>query len=115
MDTYALVEKLVSFRLLLALAARHRWFIHHIDLVTAFLNPLVDENNYMEAPERIEWLEKAWVTENPMICKLKKSLYGLKQAPRPWYKHIDISLKALGFMSTNSDLNILLGTPLLEG
>ena len=77
-----------------------------VDVVTAFLNPPVDENIYMDAPEGIEWLEKDWAPENPMICKLKKSLYGLKQAPRLWYKHIDISLKALGFTSTNSDSNI---------
>ena len=105
-DTYAPVTKLVSFRLLLALVARHRWLIHHMDVVTAFLNPPVDEEIYMKPPEGIEWLEKSWSTKNPMVCKLNKSLYGLKQAPRLWYKHIDASLKTLGFTSTDSDSNI---------
>ena len=80
-ETYAPVAKLVSFRLLLAIAARYDWAIHHMDVVTAFLNPVVDEDIYMEVPEGIEWLEPAWSAENRLVCKLKKSLYGLKQAP----------------------------------
>ena len=80
-ETYAPVAKLVSFRLLLAMAARYGWLVHHMDVVTAFLNPIVDEDIYMEVPEGIEWLEPSLSTKNLPICKLKKSLYGLKQAP----------------------------------
>jgi len=53
-DTYAPVAKLTSLRSLLALAARNCWSIHHMDVVTAFLNPLVDEEIYMDPPEGIE-------------------------------------------------------------
>ena len=60
----------------------------------------------MDPPEGIEWLENSWAVNHPMICKLKKSFYGWKQVPHLWYKHIDSSLKALGFTSTNSDSNI---------
>ena len=49
-DTYAPVAKLVGFRLLLALAARYNWLVNHMDVVTAFLNPPVEEEIYMEAP-----------------------------------------------------------------
>ena len=94
-DTYAPVAKLVTFRLLLALAAKHRWIIHYMDVLTACLNPPVDEDIYMDPPEGIEWLENSWAVNNPMICKLRKFLYGLNQAPRLLYKHIDSSLKAL--------------------
>ena len=79
-----------------------------MDVVTAFLNPPVEEEIYMEAPEGIEWLEPTWLKKKHLICKLKKSLYGLKQAPRLWYKHIDGFLRALGFVPTNSDPNIYL-------
>ena len=105
-ETYAPVAKLVSFRLLLAMAARYGWLVHHMDVVTAFLNPIVDEDIYMEVPEGIEWLEPSLSTKNQPICKLKKSLYGLKQAPRLWYQHIDTFLHTLGFTSTDSDSNI---------
>jgi len=107
-DTYAPVAKLVGFRLLLALAARYNSLVNHMDVVRAFLNPSVEEEIYMEAPEGIEWLEPAWSKKKHLICKLKKSLYGLKQAPRLWYKHIDGFLTTLGFVPTNSDPNIYL-------
>ena len=109
-ETYAPVAKLVSFCLLLAIAARYNWLVHHMDVVTAFLNPLVEEDIYMEAPEGIEWLEPSWSAENHLICKLKKSLYGLKQAPRLWYKHIDAFLQELEFVSTDSDSNIYISS-----
>jgi len=81
-ETFAPVAKLVSFRLLLTMAAKNAWFIDHMDIVTAFLNPPVEEDIYMQAPEGIDWLDPSWPTMNHPICKLKKSLYGLKQAPR---------------------------------
>ena len=87
-ETYALVAKLVSFQLLLAMAARYSWLIHHMDMVTAFLNPWVEDDIYMEVPEGIECPEPSWSAENRLICKLKKYLYGLKQALRLWYIHI---------------------------
>ena len=105
-ETFAPVAKLVSFRLLLAMAAKNAWFIDHMDVVTAFLNPPVEEEIYMQAPEGIDWLEPSWPAMNRPICKLKKSLYGLKQAPRLWYQHINTFLAILGFTSTNSDSNI---------
>ena len=105
-DTYAPVAKLASFRLLLALASGNGWLIHHMDVVSAFLNPPVDEEIYMDPPEGIEWLENSWRKDNELVCKLKKSLYGLKQAPRLWHRHIDTFLKTLEFTSTNSDSNI---------
>ena len=95
-NTYAPVVKLTSFHLLLALAAGNGWLVHHMDIVSAFLDPAVDEEIYMDPPEGVEWLEKSWKTDNPIVCKLKKSLYGLKQAPRLWYHHIDTFLKTLG-------------------
>jgi len=109
-ETYAPVAKLVSFRLLLALAARNNWLIDHMDVVTAFLNPPIDEDIYMEAPEGVEWLEPSYSSKNGLICKLKKSLYGLKQAPRLWFEQIDSFLQILGFRSTASDPNIYISS-----
>ena len=50
-DTYAPVAKLVSFRIMIALAAHYRWELDQMDVVTAFLNPPVESNVYMELPE----------------------------------------------------------------
>lgn len=50
-DTYAPVAKLVSFRMLIALVAHYGWELDQMDVVTAFLNPPVESDVYMELPE----------------------------------------------------------------
>jgi len=50
-DTYAPVAKLVSFRIMIALAAHPGWELDQMDVVTAFLNTPVESNVYMELPE----------------------------------------------------------------
>ena len=56
-DTFAPVAKLVSFRMLMALSALYGWHVHHMDVVTSFLNPAIDEPVSMELPEGIKWLK----------------------------------------------------------
>nr|GEZ63956.1 zinc finger, CCHC-type [Tanacetum cinerariifolium] len=50
-DTYALVARISTIRLLLALAAIHDLVIHQMDVKTAFLNGDLDEKIYMKQPE----------------------------------------------------------------
>nr|KAJ0215013.1 hypothetical protein LSAT_V11C300117110 [Lactuca sativa] len=69
-DTYALVARISTIRLLLALAALHNLVIHQMDVKTAFLNGDLDEEIYMKQP-------KGFVIpgNEHKVCKLKKSLY----------------------------------------
>jgi len=54
-ETYAPVSKMATFRLILALAAQYGWDVDHMEVVTAFLNPRIDQDNiYMEMPLRID-------------------------------------------------------------
>jgi hypothetical protein len=51
-ETYTPVGKLTTFRYLISLAGNHGWNIDHLDVVTAFLNPEVDDDDiYMTLPE----------------------------------------------------------------
>ena len=66
-----------SIRLALAIAASKHWDEHHMDVKCAFLNQDMNEDIYM-------WQLEGFVSNQYLVCRLKKSLYGLKQAPRAW-------------------------------
>jgi hypothetical protein len=89
-ETFAPVAKFVSIRILFALAAQFDWEIDQLDVITAFLNPSLDEEVYMELPEGINIASASGGIQ--LVCKLRKALYGLKQAPRAWYIDIDTYL-----------------------
>ena len=107
-ETFAPVARLTSLRMLTALAAKNGYHADHMDVIGAFLNPGIDEPEYMHLPEGIEWLDSAAVEENGgdnslVVCRLLKALYGLKQAPLLWYKEIDAYLKLIGFVHSSFD------------
>jgi Reverse transcriptase (RNA-dependent DNA polymerase) len=66
-----------TIRLLISHAAQNEWSIHQIDVKSAFLNGMLEEEVYVKQPLGYMKLEK----ENKVL-RLKKALYGLKQAPR---------------------------------
>ncbi|CAJ2639996.1 unnamed protein product [Trifolium pratense] len=55
-----------------------------MDVKSAFLNGVLDEEVYIEQPQGYEVKG-----EEEKVLKLKKALYGLKQAPRAWNARID--------------------------
>ncbi|CAI7897508.1 unnamed protein product, partial [Closterium sp. NIES-53] len=61
-------------RLLLAAAAVCGWEVEQMDVKTAFLYGVVDEEIYMKQPEGYD-------DGSGRICRLNKAIYGLKQAP----------------------------------
>ncbi|XP_074362568.1 uncharacterized protein LOC141702856 [Apium graveolens] len=79
-EVFALVTRLETVRLLLALAAKNQWEIHHLDVKTAFLNSVLQEEVYVSQLEGYE-IEG----QEGKVYRLVKSLYGLRQAPRAWY------------------------------
>ncbi|KAG2758739.1 Retrovirus-related Pol polyprotein from transposon TNT 1-94 [Phytophthora cactorum] len=97
-ETFAPVAKFTSIRILLSLAAKYNLTLHQMDVKTAFLNGLLDEDIYMAQPD-------GYIDEvHPdYVCKLKRSLYGLKQSPRMWNKTIDDFMLKLGLKKCESD------------
>jgi hypothetical protein len=72
-----------------------------MDVKTAFLNGVIEEEVYIEKHQGIEVEDM-----KSHVCKLKKALYGLKQAPRAWYGWIDSVLMRLGFTKSKADSNL---------
>ena len=104
-ETFALVAKLPTLKVLLALAAHFDWEIHHMDVKTAILYPELKETVYVMPPEGyIEFLPDH--KPIPKMLKLLKCLYCLKQAPFEWYNHINEFLHSAGFARSNHDHNL---------
>ncbi|CAL2240910.1 unnamed protein product [Prunus armeniaca] len=76
-ETFAPVARLDTIRTLIALAAQKGWKLFQLDVKSAFLNGVLEDEVYTEQPEGFE--VKA---ASHKVYKLKKALYGLKQAPR---------------------------------
>ncbi|TPX52537.1 DNA-directed DNA polymerase [Powellomyces hirtus] len=96
--TFALVAKFSSVRMVLAFEANEDKELEQMDAATAFLNPDIVEEIYIELPEgfAIAWQED-------LVCRLCRSLYGLKQSSCNWKQLLNASLKQLGFVQSNAD------------
>jgi hypothetical protein len=77
------------------------WKLHQMDVKTAFLNGVIEEEVYIEKPQGFVIHGK-----ESHVYKLKKYLYGLKQAPRAWYAKIDSYLMSLEFTKIDVDPNL---------
>jgi hypothetical protein len=87
------VAKYSSIRAVILLATEKGWCVHQMDVKTAFLNEVVEEEVYVEQPEGFE----------THVCRLRRTLYGLKQGPRAWYSRIDNYLREMGFQRSEAD------------
>ncbi|GJS21017.1 retrovirus-related pol polyprotein from transposon TNT 1-94 [Tanacetum coccineum] len=82
-ETYALVARLESIRILLAYACALDFKLFQMDVKSAFLNGFINEEVYVAQPLGFIDLEKP-----DHVYKLKEALYGLKQAPKAWYDRL---------------------------
>ena len=99
-ETYAPVAHSKTVLLILALAAVLGWFLHNMDVDTAFLNAVLAELVYMRQPPGYD--QKGPNGER-LVCRLKRSLYGLKQSPRNWNTVINVWLIEYGLKQSQAD------------
>ncbi|KAI5322358.1 hypothetical protein L3X38_031430 [Prunus dulcis] len=97
-ETFSPVVRHTTVRLILSLAASHRWCLRQLDVKNAFLHGDLQEEVYMKQP--LGFIDDHYPD---YVCRLRKSLYGLKQAPRAWNAKFTRYLPALGFVSSHSD------------
>jgi hypothetical protein len=100
-EKFAPVARYMLIRTIIALTAKMKWKLHQMDVKTAFLNGVIEEEVYIEKPQGFKVENRKY-----HVCRLKKALYRLKQAPRAWYGHIDSFLTSLGFTKSKADSNI---------
>jgi hypothetical protein len=81
-----------AIRILLAFSVAKGFKLHQMDVKSAFLNGVLEEEVYVRQPPGFE-SEKY----PHRVYKLRKALYGLKQAPRAWYGRLRGFLFERGF------------------
>ena len=98
METFSPVAKMTTIRLLLTLAAAHNWFLHQLDVNTAFLHGDLEEEVYMNIPFGMQTAEN-----RGLVCQLQKSIYGLQQASRQWNHKLSSVFSSHGFIQSRAD------------
>jgi hypothetical protein len=89
-DTFSLVFKAATIRLILSVVVSRNWCILQLDVKNTFFHGVLEEDVFMRQPPGYE------DSSSPRyICKLDKALYGLKQAPRAWCSRLSSKLHPL--------------------
>ncbi|KAJ0555461.1 putative RNA-directed DNA polymerase [Helianthus annuus] len=91
-EVYAPVARLEAIRIFLAYASFKGFKVYQMDVKSAFLHGVVEEEVYVEQPPGFEdpvHPDRVWL--------LNKDLYGLHQAPRAWYATLSTYLLENGF------------------
>jgi hypothetical protein len=67
------VARYTSIITIIDIATKMKWKLHQMDMKTAFLNGVIEEEVYIEQPQGFEVEDM-----KSHVCRLKKALYGLK-------------------------------------
>ena len=98
-ETFALVAKMNTIRILIALAVQFDWPLQQYDVKNAFLHGELEEEIYMKIPPGYS---KIQITNNS-VCIVKKSLYGLKQSSQAWFGKFSQVIKQSDYSRSNGD------------
>nr|GEV85798.1 hypothetical protein [Tanacetum cinerariifolium] len=91
-EVFAPVVRIKAIRMFLAYASFIAFMVYQMDVKSAFLYGMIEEEIYVCQPLRFE------DPGHPdKVYKVVKSLYGLHQGPRAWYKTLAKYLLGKGF------------------
>ena len=102
-ETFSLVVKPATVRIILALAIHFNWSLKQLDVSNAFLHGVLQEEVFMSQPP-------GYVDpDHPEhVYKLHKAIYGLKQAPRVWFDSFTSQLYPIGFQASSANSNLFI-------
>lgn len=95
-ETYSPVVRQESIRVAINIATQHQWQIHHLDVVAAYLNGVLEEEIFMAQPPEFG-------DGTQRVLRLRKGLYGLRQSGRVWYYRAHIEFLKLGLICLDAD------------
>jgi hypothetical protein len=97
-ETFAPVAHLEAIRILLAFTASKGLKLYQMDVKSAFINGVIQEEVYVRQPLGFESPKYP-----DRVYKLSKALYRLKQAPRAWYARHKTFLLEHGYVMGSVD------------
>ncbi|CAI7804405.1 unnamed protein product [Closterium sp. NIES-53] len=100
-ELFAPVVKPTTLRTLLAGAAIKGWVVKQMEVTTAFLNGVLEEEIFMAQ-------RKGFHDGSGRVLRLKKALYGLKQALRQWYLKLRGVLEEIGFTPSTANHSLFM-------
>ena len=103
--TFASIVCMNSWKLILALCIIHGLYIHHYDIVTAFLNRIFNESLYMQYSTGYEVAD--------YVLRLFKALYDLKQLLCVWYTYFCEYLKIIELVISSYDPSVFINKRLM--
>ncbi|MBW0468061.1 hypothetical protein O181_007776 [Austropuccinia psidii MF-1] len=86
-----------SLQTLISFAASNHYQFHQMEVKSAFLNSLIEDNIAIEVPQGLA------LNKTSHVLQLNKALYGLKQSPLAWHNHLSKWLKSVNFSQSVSD------------
>ena len=100
-QTFAPVVRIVSIRVILALATHFDWNIFQMDVATAYLNGKLHDDHviYMELPSNLGYGPDT-------VARLRRGIYGTKQGGRVWNEHLVATLVGIGFTQLDVDMSV---------
>jgi hypothetical protein len=98
---FALVARIELVRVMLILVAHLNWYVHHMDVKSAFLNGDLGEEVYVSQP--LGFIKQG---QEQKVYKLHKALYGLRQAPRAWNLKLNLVLHELRFSKWKTEYGL---------
>nr|KAJ0202404.1 hypothetical protein LSAT_V11C600314680 [Lactuca sativa] len=91
-ETFAPIARIEAIRLFLAYASYMNFIVYQMDVKTAFLHGVLEEEVFLNQPPGFVDKDHA-----DYVYRLDKAVYGLKQAPRAWYETLTSYLLENGY------------------
>ncbi|GJV77797.1 putative ribonuclease H-like domain-containing protein [Tanacetum coccineum] len=102
-EVFALVARIEVIMLFFAYASFMNFIVYQMDVKSAFLYGIIEEEVYVCQPPGFEDPEFS-----NKVYKVEKALYGLHQAPRAWYETLSTYLLENGFKRGTIDKTLFI-------
>lgn len=101
-ETFSLVAKLVTVKVLLAIAVANKRYITQLDVNNAFLNGDLFKEIYMDLPLGYNKQADLGKQREQLVYRPHKSIYDLKQVSKQWFSEFSNALILHGFHQSKS-------------